>query len=510
MKLLKDKTFNDLQERLKSLEEENAQFKQKQIEIDGKPATITPGPSSSRDLPDNDILSNIQTSLKIVKPDFTFDVIPVIRKLSIANESVNQATNDLTRLANTGHKIKFNPEVSAAQIDEMREFIVNSSRGWNVGCAGAHGVVNKMFRQLFIGGAISNEWVPNLALNDLEEVRFINPENIRFVIEKNTRGYQPYQQLKHKAVDLTREYKKLNTNQYRYYALNGDTDKPYGIPPFIAALDAISTQKHMLSNIKFIVEYLGVMGFLDAKIAKPNRLPSESDDAYYARLTSILTQFKDRMLKGQRDGVTVGFMEEHEFQFNTTTKDAKGMTELYDQNDLRIAQGLNYDAVFMGKPGATETLVTIMFTKMLAQLANVQHIVKENLEFGYRLALTLGGFKFKNLSVEFNRSTITDELKYQQGQEIALRNLVIKYQYGVISLEQFADELGYLSPDQKEPRIDINQDDPIGDSKKRENREKGKDKSDKTGRAKKKPQGTTRRQNKKDEPTVPIRMIAMS
>lgn len=496
MKILKDKTYEELLSKIAALED----FKKKQIEIDGRKTTVSPGPSSSRDLPQNTLLDVLQSSLEVVTPEFQFEVIPVIRKLSIANSSVNQAVNDLTRLANTGHKIRFNPEVSPEQIDKMREFITESSRHWHAGAAGVGGIVNKMFRQLYIGGAISTEWVPNADLTDLEELRFIKPENVRFIIEKNKRGYQPYQKLKHKPLDLTRDYRKLNTNQYRYFALNGDTDLPYGIPPFIPSLDPIATQTMMMDNIKFVVEMMGIMGFLNAKMAKPSPLPGESDAQYLARLTDLLVQFKNRLVQGRRDGVNAGYIDDHEFEFVSSTKDAKGVDQLFNANELKVAQGLNYDAIFMGLPGSTETLVTVMFTKMIAQLKNVQDIVKENLEFGYRLALTLGGFSFKSLTVEFNRSTITDELKYQQSQEILIRNLVVKYQYGIIDLEQFADELGYLAADQKEPRIDINQDNPIQDEAARKKREDGKNKSDKKGRDKKNPRGTVKRQNGKTSP----------
>jgi hypothetical protein len=130
---------------------------------------------------------------------------------------------------------------------------------------------------------------------------------------------------------------------------------------------------------------------------------------------------------------------------------------------------------------------------MIAQLTNIQDVVKDNLEYGYKLALTLGGYKFKNLKVAFNRSTIQDDLKFQQADEIKIRNCVVKYQYGLISLEQMADELGYLKPDEKEPRIDINGEDPIGDASKRKSREDGKNKSDRKGTEKKNPQGKVKR-----------------
>ena len=458
--------------------------------IDSKKIIVTPGAVSKKD---NvvDSIPFIQRSLKVLQPDFEFGVIPIIRKLAKINPDMGQALDDFVKLANTGHIIKFDPSVGADQIDKMRKFIKDSAKNWSVGAAGVSGVVNKMFRQAMISGAIATEWVPNMNLDDIEEVRFLYPERIRFVQEKNNRRYVPYQKIKHKVIGNLgmKDLKRLNPNQFKYFALNGDTDVPYGTPPYLPALYPIVTQRKMIDNIDFIVETMGILGYLNASIEKPQMNPNESEDQYKARAKALLKEFKTSVDDGFKDGINVGFIGDHEFEFTQTAKTATGATDLFSMNELQVASGLKYDPAFMGRPGSTETLITILFTKMLAQLANIQGVIIENLEFGYKLALTLGGFDFKGLSVEFNKSTITDTLKWQQAEEIKIRNLVLKYNYGVIGLEQFADELNYLKPDQKEPRIDINKDDTIDSAVAKEKREKGKDASDRSSRDKKSTQG---------------------
>jgi len=87
---------------------------------------------------------------------------------------------------------------------------------------------------------------------------------------------------------------------------------------------------------------------------------------------------------------------------------------------------------------------------------------------------------------------LTDELKFQQAQEIKLRNLIALFQQGIIGQEQFADESGFESPDQPEPREDpkIAQQGVID----KESREADKDASDKKVRDKNNPQGTVKKQ----------------
>jgi|SRR6478609_5636888 len=491
MKILKDETYRNLMEKHEAAVKELQLAKEKIIQINNEPTVISPGASSSKDIPLQG-LALIQRSLSYLEPEFDFNVIPWIRKLTKVNPDMSQALNDITRLANTGHRVIFDPSVGPDQIDKMRDFLLKSSKNWHVGASGINGIINKMFRQIQTGGAISMEWVPNMNLDNLEIVQFVNPESIRFVVDKNNARYHPYQKLKNAHLtDISRQLKKLNTNQYKYIALNGDTDLPYGIPPFLPALDAISTQRVMIDNMKYIVETLGVLGYIDAKIAKPTKNPSESDDAYASRLNKLLTDFKTRIQQGMRDGASVGFMDDHEFDFKQTAKDARGAKDLFEQNELMVASGLGYDAAFMGRPGSTETLVTILFTKMIAQLKNLQDLVADNLEFGYALALTLAGFKFKSLSIQFNRSTLTDELKGQQGIEIKIRNLNELFDQGIISQNQYADEMGYIKPDQAEPRVTR---DPlaINEAKAKDSKEAKKDASDRKGRDKKNPQGTTR------------------
>jgi hypothetical protein len=490
MKFLKNSTY-------KKLVDQNEELAAKIIKMEEKKVVVTPTASSRRDVP-TDSLPFIQKSLKVVQAGYQFDVIPIIRKLADVNPDVNQALNDFVKLANTGHEVVFNQEVKPEQANDMRRHLLDSAKSWHVGAAGINGIVNKMFRQAMIGGALSMEWVPNLSLDNVKEIRFVYPERIRFVLEKNSTTYHPYQQLKYKPINNInlKDLKRLNSNQYRYFALNGDTDVPYGTPPYLSSLEAISVQKKMLDNISFVVEAMGILGYIDARIDKPEQEADESDAVYKARLQSLLTDFKEVVAKGLRDGINVGYMDDHEYNFNTTTTTAQGAKDLFEQNELMVASGLGYDAAFMGRPGSTETLITVLFTKMLAQLKNIQDIVGAGLEFGYRLSLALAGYDFKSLKVQFKKSTLTDEVKHQQAMEYKVRNLMALYAHGIIGQDQFANEMGYDEPDEKEPRVEI---DPskMGQQSPEDVRKDQKNDSARRTRDKANPQGTVKRQNGK-------------
>lgn len=398
--------------------------------------------------------SDMRGKTTFVNMEFISEYIPIIRKLSWINQDVGLAINDMVQLTNTGHRIKFDPGVLGEQQEEMRRHIQVRQKEWGDGIDGMNGLVNKMVSQIWIAGALSNEWVPASDLSKISNLALVNPETIRFSWNKKKLRFNPYQKQNYETGERVLEKMvKLNENTFKYFALNGDTEIPYGIPPFLTAMNALSTQGDMDQNIRFIMKQIGLLGFFEALMAKPHQEDGESDEQYAARLVKMLDEAKDNLLSGIGEGIVVGYKEDHEFNFNSTTKNLNGVADIYSQNERLVANGLKVAPEFLGiGSGGAETGINIIFTKMLSQLQNVQKIVAANLKYGYSLELKLAGFNFKHLQVEFNPSTITDELKFQQGMEYKIRNVFNKYQMGVIGQQEAAFELGYDKPDQKEPR----------------------------------------------------------
>lgn len=428
----------------------------------------------------------LSKGLKMVKPAFLFEAIPVIRKLSIVNPNVSQALDNIVSLGNTGHRIKFDDAVPTEQVTLMKRHLDRKKLDWSEGTAGMDGLVNKMIAQVMIGGALSNEWIPQMDLRGIKKVALINPEEIRFGYSKKDQKYKTFQKPPNAITlnDPSRDYIELNENTYKYYALNGDQELPYGIPPYLAALDSVKTQGHMNDNIKFIIELMGIIGFLEVLISSPEMQHDENEKEYKAELEKLLDDAKDRVQKGFRDGVIVGVEEDHTFKFHSVTKDTRGATELFQQNELQFMSALKQDASLMGRAyGTSETQITVVFTKLLSQLKNIQNLVKRNLEFGYALELRLAGFDFNTITVEFKRSTILDELKFQQAEEIKIRNCNAMYLDGIISQEQYADILGFDAPDLPKPRFIRGQVQTEEEARKKN--EENKDKSDRKGTEKK-------------------------
>lgn len=464
--------------------------------------SITPGRVSVPN--DTNSFELMKGLTELVTPSFRTELIPLIRDLYKVNPDMSIAVQDMFKLANTGHRILF-PNNTDEQSVKMREHLFGACKRWSTYTAGIEGLVNKMIVQCLVGGAISVEAVPNDKLNGLSTILFINPEDIIF--NRLANGvYHPYQ--RNKRWDKNREpYIKLNTNTYKYSGMYNDVDEPYGIPPFISALDSLKSQADMKVNMKNVMELLGLVGFLEAKIDKPQMTSSESVASYTKRLQKLLTDTKKNLYSGMKDGMVVGFKEDHEFKLNSTTQNLSNIEKPWLMNQQSVANGLGVNGNIIGvNATSTEGGTGILLSKMISQLKNIQMLVSSTLEFIYLLELRLAGFNCKGVTVQFVTSTISDEIKVQQGLEYKIRNMDALYKQGIISQYDYAFEMGYGKPDKSKPRVPlVNKAKPgeggIGSpttpSAKKQKREKAKDTSDRKVRDKNKTVPRRKDQNPK-------------
>ena len=413
-------------------------------------------PTSRQSTPEGvNFLNTLQGNYGFVKPDFDFEVIPLIRKLIRVNPDFGQALWDLVMLGNTGHRVRFDSDLNPEVVDKMRAHLEEVSKTWVDGTAGVDGISARMFGQIIIGGAISNEWVPKNDLSGIDTIAFIRPETIRAKLNNKSR-YDFYQYTSYilgaNIKDL--EGIKLNPKTYKYLALYTDTELPYGLPPFIAALEPLATQGILVDNIKKVSKQTSLMGFLRILLNKPKPRDGSSKKKFREELEANLIKTKDRVADGLTNGIVVGYHEDvEEMEFQQTTKNNSGIKDIFNLNEQQIFSGLKSDGSLFGRDyGTSETGITIVLTKLISEIYNIQNLVKSNWEFGYKLELLLAGFDPKGIRVEFNKSTLLDELKLQQGKQIKIENLHKLFYDGIISIDQYADELGYEKADQEEPR----------------------------------------------------------
>lgn len=467
----------------------------KKEEFNRDVSSISPGRVSVPD--DSTFIQLLQGQTAVVTPSFRTDVIQLIRNLYKINPDMSIALQDMFKLANTGHDVNF-PNNSDKEADAMRDHLRIATKRWSMYTAGIDGLVNKMIVQLMVGGAISVEGVPNNDLSGLSTILFIKPDDIVFKRDKEG-VYHPHQLNKNWAA-VHEQYIKLNTNTYVYAGMYNDTDEPYGIPPFMASLDSLKSQQDMKINFKQIMEMVGMVGFLEAKMQKPDQKASESDGAYRARLNRTLRDLKVNLREGMKDGVVTGYIDDHEFKMNSTTKELGNLNIPWQMNQQSVANGLGINGAIIGTGNATEASTGVNLSKMISQLKNLQSIVGYVLEFLYSLELRLAGYNNKGITITWGTTTVTDDVKIQQARQYKIQNLDLLYKAGIISQWQYAWEMGYDSPDQEEPRISLEDQAGVGDPQeatKKKQRQDDKNQSARRSRTKTNPNPARGDQNSK-------------
>ena len=160
---------------------------------DPNPRTTAPIPpgrvSVSNDT--TDMLSVLKGEADFVTPSFRTEIIPLIRSLYKVNPDVGIAVQDMFKLGNTKHFIEF-PHNTPEEALKMRKHLQDVSKTWSNYTAGIFGLVNKMFVQMLVSGAMSMEAVPKKDLSGIESIIFIKPEDIVFQRDQNGK-YRPYQ-----------------------------------------------------------------------------------------------------------------------------------------------------------------------------------------------------------------------------------------------------------------------------------------------------------------------------
>jgi len=430
--------------------------------------------------------TDLKNKTKFVTPQFNIDAIPVIRKLYKVNSDMGLVLFDLITLTNTGYKVKFNQGMSPQAQDLARKHIKDMSKNWGDGVSGLNGLINKMVGQIWIGGALSYEAEVNKTIDGISNICLVNPENIAWELKGGR--YYPYQKRVNNTELQKGNYIKLNQATYKYFGLMGDEEIPYAVPPLLTALNAIKKQNKADENVDNIMELMGLLGFLEVNIEKPDQEGDESDAAYLLRLDKLLEDTKNNTMGGLRRGLSVGIKGDHEYKFNSTTQNISGVYDIYSQFRLKSASGLKAHPSMMGiDAGKSETHLSIVFTKMISQLSSIHMLLEAALEHIISLELTLRGIPFEGLEIKFNPSTVSDSLKMEQAKEIKVRNLNALYDQGIIDQYQYAEEMGYGTPSEEEPRVSRDKPDPA-DAEKKQVKEKKKDANDRKNRSKDKPQ----------------------
>jgi hypothetical protein len=302
------------------------------------------------------------------------------------------------------------------------------------------------------------EWVPNNGLTGIDKAFLVPVSEIRWVPQTDMMGYYPVQLPKNLMTwaqpHLRPSWIVLNPRTYYYANLEMLDNCPYAIPPFVAALESVSTQRAMLKNIHKVVKKLGIMGLMSYAVEPPSRHPGENEKVYHDRCKMYLQEITDQLKGNFGDGIAAGFKGAFEFNVQGVSGDAKGVHEIFQQNEEQLFSAIGADPAMHGRTySTTETYASVVYSKMVSLLSNIQRMVANGLEFGWGLDFALAGLGTV-VKVEFKASQALSNLQEAQSRMVEIANAEALYQGGVIDQQEKANLLGYPVPAEEEPLPD--------------------------------------------------------
>lgn len=394
-------------------------------------------------------LGNFFNGLALTNPSFNIQALKALENLAQHHPEVSKAVENIVTLANTERTITFKGVESETQEEEMLRHLNKRERTWYSHSSSSSGLVNDLLAQTVVYGALSAEIVPRLDLTGVDKVVTVNPKYIRFNYDNEIEDYKPYQLITNSILAYTKVPAgaiELNTLTYKYIPIRRLEEKPYGIPPFLAAIPSLSVGKDMKANLAFILKKVGVMGFLEVLVNAPKRMPNEKPEDYYTRTQKYLQKVSPEIQKGMNKGYVVGFKDRHEFNLHSVTNETRGTKDLFELNDKSTFAGLKQDPILFGRNfSTTETFARVILATMNQQVKNYQSIVADFLAEAYRLELLLSGYSVGRVNVDFASAVTGDQQKKETATKTKLENLIALKNMGVISIQQLANEMGYDS-----------------------------------------------------------------
>lgn len=394
---------------------------------------------------------------------FPFQHLQFLQNLAMWNRHISLAVENIVTLGNTPYEIDFG-DTGQEQAKQMRKHLDIVVPNWYEFSDGEASLDNDLLAQTAIYGAISAEGVVKKNLSGISKIVRVDPYYIRFAYDDKKDIHVPLQQAEFMAKNKRKlsskypGYIELNTRQYCYIAARRFTHQPYGVPPFISAIEDLLIENDMIKNFANVMRRLGMLGLLSVLVRAPKANSSETPAAYQDRMVKYLQDIMPGIEDGLHKGVIVGFKDSHDIQATANNLNAGEGENLLRMVKSLVYSGLKQDPNMHGENfSTTETFGRVILAKMSRQIANYQGVLAGFKERMFKLELVLAGFTPDLVRIKYEAPTISDRKAEAETDKINIANARELYNDGLISQDRRAEILtnitGQEEPDQDEPRF---------------------------------------------------------
>ncbi len=399
-----------------------------------------------------DVLSSTDKYTPI-QPDFALEWLPILENLAVSNPDVGFAIDNIVQLGNTPWEVVFRDDVNNKIKKEVLKLIEDHKDTWYNYSEGLNSFRSDVLAQAAINGAMSIEIVPNAKLDNINLVR-VAPKKIRFLYNKKTGMYEPFQVVQNPVKVTANIYglKSLNTIKYKYIAWRRIHEGPYPAPPFLNAIRTLDIQNDIVTNLKFVIEKLGMLGFLSAKVTPPEKESGESKTAYFNRCLTFLEQkVYPQLQKNLKNGMVVGYKNSHEFDMQPSSANPAGAQNIVKIVELMLFAGLKQDPNMLGRNySVSETFGRVILAKMTNQVKEYQNMLNALMKDIIQMFLLLRGYDPKIvMGVISEPAMLKDKVQEENARSTDIDNVFKLRDNGIIDQQQAANELGYEKPADK-------------------------------------------------------------
>ena len=365
------------------------------------------------------------TRLEGVYPGYPNDsrrrIIRLMRWLTQRDDDINGSLRDQIAISNPGHTLEFvggKRAVVAAQA-EIQAF---ADRVFPEG-GGLDGLNNNQVAEIVRTGATSLEWYPLPSRRGVADVAVVQAEDV--YIRRVENGLVYTQQ------SGAAEPAQLDNLTYRYLPILTDGANPYGIPMFIAALEAAERKTRLSASVDRVVDMMKVAAFVSATFKLPTArevgLVTDTDPRYPARVQAYMQQAAKLIYDNAPKGIFVG-PDGTNVSVTNLAQSLAGVPEIIKENNRRLWTATRTLPFLRGSmDSTTEALAKVAYPMVEAEAGNIQMVLARQIEFGLNLHLRLKGIpvqvfvRFEQASSAFALANAQTEKTRMETDEIGKR-----------------------------------------------------------------------------------------
>lgn len=384
--------------------------------------------------------------------DMPWEVLDYVEYLSYWNADYSTAVDNVRNMAGTKFSIhvagvnKRNVAATLIALQDKAEMIGPRHGG------GLANIADNLIVQAATYGAMAGEWILTDDLMDVRDYVLINPKTIRFFFDKREKRQVPYQKVSMFAAQAAKKrgqqtignHIRLNEMTFTYAAYHNSYGGPYGVPPFLAALDPIYLQKDMLKNIKSIVRKLGLLGIVDFQITSLEQEPGESDAHYQSRVTAYLEAYVPIVQQLVNDGALVHYDDLTATTMAVSKDSSQAASSLFQDNQLLLETGLKNFNMSQNRQSSTiDTFAGLAYDLMLRSARKYQDGVASIFAHGLRLYNLLQGVTgVERTTVQFQQQRPINRLYDAMAEAAEIKNANILWINGLIDQDEAAKRCG--------------------------------------------------------------------